>query len=463
MRSLYGSVRAGDTTGSATVKLSFDAWTAGRVAATTQTLSIQPPPPKAEGPPAEPVSDRLVATLPHPARKSSIAAVRYSPDGQRLLVAGDMYSGVVQLWDVASRKEVLKIAGPKHTRGNNDPSFLAEEYALLSPDGKTVYVPTRGEKRVRVERDGKKTDRFDMLGVVRRWDVASKKELAPFTPPAGLGNFRADLSPDGRFLHSVELKSWFRGESDTSVLAVWDTAAGKRSVIDTKGGGPMFLPDGTGLAILTAAEGKFTVTVHGLPDGTKLREKTHPGTDGKDGWPRLAAVAGDGTLAVNLGGKKGKPTTTLFLDANTLDEVGRWTGPANPFGFGHTAGTFTPDGKRFLVVDGENTLHVWDVAAKKAVRTVKLSGSSPRLVVSGDGKWFAHAWTPDRDKLPHGPEVEPDALPQPRVELLDLTDADSKPVTLICPRGIAWGLAFRPDGKQLAVGGTGAVHLFELK
>lgn len=445
------------------MKLTFDAWKEGNVAPATSSVSVQPPPLNPDAPKAEPVSELFAGTLRHPVKTASLPVVRYSPDGTRLLAAGDMYSGVVQLWDVDARKEVLQITPARFERakGQNQ-SFLAEGYALLSPDGQTLYVPTREAKTTRVERDGKKADLFEFTGRVRRWDVASKKELDPFTPPAGWGNFRADLSPDGKFLSSVEVKSRLRTDPPGEQFVVWDTATGKRTVIDGTGGSPRFLPGGKGVVTATAGkEGTVTVAVHPLADGKPAVSKPHAGGGG---WATVADVSADGKrIAVSLGGgTKGKPAAILLLDADTLEETARWTGPANPFGFGHTAGVFTPDGKRFLVVDGDNALNVFDVAAKKVVRTVPLGGSSPRLVTSGDGRWFATAWTPDRDKLGNAPHTDPDLLPQPRVVLVDLKDPESKPATLVAPRGIAWGLAFRPDGKQLALGGTGGVHLFDL-
>jgi WD40 repeat protein len=445
------------------VKLTFDAWKEGNVAPATTTVSVQPPPLKPDAPKFEPLADAFVATLPHPAKGSTLAAVRYSPDGTRLLVAGDMYSGVVQLWDVDTRKEVLQIAGPKPARGNSHPTMLAEEWGLLSPDGKTVYMPTRGGKVSRVERDGKKADLIQNLGTVRRWGVASKKELPPFAPPSGWGNHMTDLSPGGRFLHSLELQDWVREETGSSRLVIWDTTTGERVATLTGGNGnpPMFLPDDRGIVTTQLdKEKKLTVRVHSLPDGKEVVSKTHPGA--ADWAARLVDVAADGTLALNLGGAKGKQTTTVFLDPKTLDEVARWTGPAKPIYFGHTDGRFTPDGKRFVAIDVENTLNVFDLAAKKVVRTVKLDGTPIHFRVSADGRWFATHWMPDRDKVPHGPITDPDVLPQTRVILVDLTDAESKPVTLIAPRGTAWGMAFRPDGKQLALGGTGGVHLFDL-
>ena len=64
-------------------------------------------------------------------------------------------------------------------------------------------------------------------------------------------------------------------------------------------------------------------------------------------------------------------------------------------------------------------------------------------------------------------QPDPLDLPQPRVFLFDLTGAAAEPEVEICPRGFqlgptGGGLAFSPDGRTLAVGGTGAVHLFDM-
>jgi WD40 repeat protein len=86
---------------------------------------------------------------------------------------------------------------------------------------------------------------------------------------------------------------------------------------------------------------------------------------------------------------------------------------------------------------------------------------------------FRVAFSPDSRLLAvngwpkgNGPEFtdssDPRDLPQPKIILFDLAKGSGEPEVVICPQGHAGGLAFGPDGKTLAVGGAGAVHLFDM-
>ena len=75
---------------------------------------------------------------------------------------------------------------------------------------------------------------------------------------------------------------------------------------------------------------------------------------------------------------------------------------------------------------------------------------------------LAAAWMPAIDsELYDAMDPDPQDLPQPRVTLFDLT-GKSPPRVLIAPHSYLGGLAFSPDGKTLALGGLGAVRLFDL-
>jgi hypothetical protein len=70
---------------------------------------------------------------------------------------------------------------------------------------------------------------------------------------------------------------------------------------------------------------------------------------------------------------------------------------------------------------------------------------------------------PARIKSEQDRQRNPDPLemPQPRVFLFDLT-REVAPEEMVCPHGFIVSLIFSPDGKRLAVGGSGAVHLFDM-
>lgn len=450
---LYGSVRAAEIagSGSATVKLTFDAWKDGDVAGTTHSVSVLP---AKAGAKAEPVAAELIATLPHPDKLGNVGTVQYSADGKRLFTAG-YPSGVIQFWDVESKAEAYRLETPRGYRGT-------DKYALLSADWKTLYVPMETRKATPAEKDGKQAYRIDFTGQIRRWDLTAKKELDPLAPPDGQGNQYAVLTPDGRHLVSVERTSGFDPDKTTTVL--WDTATGKRTVIGDGFRVPVFTADGKRMATdVRDYEAKTTaVSVVSFPDRKPVAEWKYEGKDGRT--LALGVFSPDGKLLTGkLGGKKGVEPTTLFLDADTLKEQARWVGTADPDGYGWENGLFTPDGKRFLVIDGSGVLTVWDVTAKKVTRTLAIGNRSWQHAVSPDGRWLAVGWSPKWDvSAANSREPDPQDLPQPRVTLVDLTDPEAKPRTLVAPHGYIGAVAFRPDGKQLAFGTAGGVHLFDL-
>ena len=120
-----------------------------------------------KGPKHEPVTERLTKTLPHPDRKASIYDLRFSPDGKRMMMVG-FPSGVVQLMDTATWKEVARIEAPMGRRTNTN-------YANPTPDWKTILVDMNTRKVVREEKDGKVSERLQVDGRIDLFDASSGK------------------------------------------------------------------------------------------------------------------------------------------------------------------------------------------------------------------------------------------------------------------------------------------------
>jgi WD40 repeat protein len=251
------------------------------------------------------------------------------------------------------------------------------------------------------------------------------------------------------------------------VTVVWNLATGKKRKLSDGYAYPSFAPDGkTAMFSLDDYEAKTSaVKVLDLATGKELAKVSCPE---KGRYFSVGQVSPDGAVvATSLSGKeKGAPIEVWFLDAKTLEDRGKLVGKGEPEQYGGRRGRFTPDGKRYVLLDGVGNALVWDVAGRKLERTLPLGGgrASWQLAFSPDGKTLAAGWAPKADPELEGVrEPDPRDLPQPRVSLIDLT-GKSPPRVLVAPHGYNTGaLAFSPDGQTLAFGGTGAVHLFNLR
>jgi WD40 repeat protein len=416
--------------------------------------------PAKAGPKEEPTAPNLIASLVHPERKASLWTVVFSPDGARLFAAG-YPSGVVQIWDVASRQEVRRIDTPPGYRGSAD-------YAQLTPDWKTLYVPVERRTVQSFERDGKRLSRVEYAGEVRVWDVPSGKERDPLRPAEGTAPVTAKLAPGGRLLVCIERPGY-----DTSaprsrdVTVAWDLAAGKKWALSDGYAHPSFAPDGK-TVVFSQNDYEAKTSAVKVLDLATAKELAKVSCPEKGRYFLVRQVSPDGSVVVVcLGGKeKGAPIEVWFLDARTLEDRGKLVAEGDPERYGWGNGQFTPDGKHYVLLDGVGNALVWDVAGRKLEHTLPLGGgrASWQLAMSPDGQTLAAGWAPKADpELEDLQEPDPRDLPQPRVSLIDLS-GKLPPRVLVAPHGYSTGaLAFSPDGKTLAFGGAGAVHLFDLR
>jgi WD40 repeat protein len=420
-------VRLGD----ATLTLSLK-WSGVAVASTTHTLKVVAPADEH----SLPVSPRLLRSLPHPDRKERIWGVRFSEDGR---VFGFSFpSGVFQVWDARTGKELRRVEAPRGFayRGNGDAATTDQLQAL--------YVPV----------EGRKIEGRDIL--VR--DLTTGKARESIKPAKGRGVLKAYLSPDGGRLVTVESAAYQAGEQEPpGLVRLIDPKAGRAWKLVEGHGEPAFSRDGKRVYLARHPGDKKPATLEVFDrEGKKLA--TIDTLKGRYfGW---ATASPDGKhLAVQAHKNHiGEPASIRLYDLATNTLAAEFPSGGS---FSMMMPAFSPDGRLLACGDYGGGVQVWDVPGRKRIRKQTFRGMEPgmQLAFSRDGRKLA---VPARVKtnldLPDDPD--PLDIPQPRVYLFDLAKG-GEPEEIVCPHGWSGGVAFSADGKTLAVGGAGAVHLFD--
>jgi WD40 repeat protein len=409
--------------------------------------------PKASAKP-EPVSKRFIKTLVHSERTANVTDVRFAPDGSKLFAAG-YPSGLVQLFDTKTWKEIRRIQTPPGYRGT-------AEYALLTPDWQTLYVPVDRRKVVATEKDGKKQRRIEYNGELLAWDVATGKELPAIKPSVPeRGVMVGYISPTGDKLVAVEYGSYLLNEEMVKETVLWDLKSQTAELLGKAYGMAAFSGDGRRLAIalfstpsqesrlfvMDSKSGRELFTVKSVNKGRGLS------------WPHFSP---DGKiLAVeDSAGRIDQPATLKLFDGQSGKELASFdSGGKYPF----RTFAFSPDSSRLAATDFIGKLWIWNMSTKKEERTYALPGIklALRVTFSPDSKRLAVLAQPEWSEAEVGSDPDPADIPQPRVFLFEL-GRESEPEVVMCPHGYCGGLAFSPDGKTLAAGGAGGVHLFDL-
>jgi WD40 repeat protein len=431
--------------------LSFQAWPAGQVASTTYTLTLVAPkvPVKTER-----VSSRLVRTLVHPDRRASIALLRFSADGRRLAVAG-YPSGVLQIWDAAVGRELSRAETPAGYRGTDD-------YIALTANWKTAFTPHDGRKVTWIEVNGERRAKVEYDGDVRVWDVATGKPRPAVKLGPDRGASQAIVSPDGTKLITMEARSHDPKETRYMIphAAVFRDLSGEGQPVELATGFAMaaFAPDGKTFVLTTGDREKGESRLR-LFDGSTGKEMAVLADEPKANifYPTYSPHGAQVAAEVRELGDK----TSVFKvwDPASRREVAVLK-PAEPGLLFQPV--FSTDG-RLVFGCGSGRGHIWDATTGALLSTFRFGekGYVGAVAVSPDGRWAAAVGVPgvSIDDLRRDRELGHDL--QPHAVLYELTTG--KPVeAIICPTGLANRAAFSPDGKTLAVGGHGAVHLFDI-
>jgi WD40 repeat protein len=390
----------------------------------------------------------------HPERKASVAIVSFFAGGARLFAAG-YPSGVVQVFDPATGKEVRRIATPPGYRGT-------DHYTAPTPDFRTLYVPVDRRTSVVFEKDGRKEYRAEYRGDLLAWDLASGKELAPLPPSApGRGVLAVYMSPAGDKVVTVERSTYTAGEDPRDETILWDLPTRTSKSLDSAYGLVAFSADGRRLAVARYARRKepSRLVVWDVATGKELLH-LKPTAEGRGySWPTFSP---DGkTVAFqDAPPASDQPATMRFYDVETGKELASFDSGGK---YSFLYPTFSPDGLRLAVTDFGENVTVWDVAARKVKRRTALTGFRTAMpsAFSPDGTRLAVLVQAKFQEADVGRDPDPADLPQPRVLFFDLT-RDGEPEVIVCPHGYPGAMAFSPDGKTLAVGSAGGVHLFDV-
>lgn len=435
--------------------------------------------------------------------------VTVSPDGRYVAADDGMYHGDdIHVWDVASGRLVLKLAG-----AGDGVAFSGDNQriAALKELNKTVTVwsltghplgTVRGvRQQMAFHPDGRRIAGLDDLQkTVRIWDIEAAQESSHL---AVLGAECFAFSPDGREVVLAGDSQQIQSGNEMAVT-VWDVAMRRcvRSIAT--------ISDGTGMVrdVAWSQDGAFIAGVTngiGDPKDIPCELKVWNATDGRELYSlkrpaesrlscvgispdcRLIVFGGNADTVEVVDASRGESVRTIAVRAvrlafhpsgrwlaTTTSSIGdgtsethrdrvqvwdlksgkrrhllefdpQWVGPPNAL-------AYSPDG-RYLAAANAGDVFVWEAASGKLVT---------RLEFLDSAKVQSVAFTPDGERLAvaKGGSINPGSGDHATVNLWDVRTAKVV-LSLHGPTAITERIAFSPDGHRLACVVRGAVYFWD--
>jgi WD40 repeat protein len=344
------------------------------------------------------------------ANAGMISCLAFSPDGKRLATGGG--DRVVKLWDAATGDEQLTLrghrefaqfeavqGGVRHSGSSRGPGIGSVGSLAFSPDGKRLASASSDH-------------------TVRVWDVTRDQEALAL--PRHSGSVVAFL-PDSRRLVLRGLPTGCAVRDAKTGQVVLSLRALQRDDVALS-------PDGRYLATASGVEGG-TATLWDLATGKELRTLKGFGPAFSPDGRRLATIIG------NRWGSWEQPGEVKVWDVATGKELRTLRGDNWLIRFA----AFTPDGKQVVSASVGETARVWDADSGDEVRHFRFPCGNA-FALSPDGKYLASA----------GEDATAD---QPRVRIYEVSSG-REVATLTGHDNQIGCLAYSPDGKRIATGGS---------
>ena len=282
---------------------------------------------------------REVGTLEGASLSLAVSAVAFSPDGKKLASSDE---NVIKLWDLATKAELLKLAGRVETVNS----------IAFSPDGK-MFASGANEPTVKL------------------WDVSTGQQVRVLHAGRNVVG-SVVFSPDGKVLAGADRKS----------ITLWEVATGRelwtQDAVSSWIGALAFSPDGKTLASGSAADKNMQagrLVLWDAATGRALRTIESPKN------PNSVAFSPDGKLIA--GGDLG--STVILWDVATGKLLRTLEDGEN----GVESLAFSPD-SRMLAIGGHQVIGLWDFSVGRQLGILEgHSDSVASIAFSPDARILA--------------------------------------------------------------------------